>query len=119
MWTLNDLKIALNKEFQGLSSYCYNSVKIDSREVKEGDIFNKAYMETLSQITDELFYLPGVDRSAMKSLWTPNVRWVEVTEEGHTKSPAEVEPVLENHEHPQELILLDMVFQFQETQIQP
>ncbi len=39
MWTLNDLITALNKEFQGLSSACYNSVKIDSREVKEGDIF--------------------------------------------------------------------------------
>ena len=24
--------------------------------------------------------LPGVDRSALKSLWTPNVRWKEVTE---------------------------------------
>lgn len=55
--------------------------------VKEGDVFNKAYMETLSQITDELFYLPGVDRSSMKSLWTPNVRWVEVTEEGFQGGP--------------------------------
>ena len=55
--------------------------------VKEGDVFNKSYMETLSKITDELFYLPGVDRSGMKSLWTPNVRWVEVTEDGFQGGP--------------------------------
>lgn len=51
-------------------------------EVDEGDIFSKEYMETLKQITDEVFYLNGVDRSGLKSLWTSNVRWVEVTEQG-------------------------------------
>lgn len=58
-----------------------NSIRI-AVSVKNGDIFNKAYMETLSEVTDELFYLPGVDRSAMQSLWTPSVRWIEVTEDG-------------------------------------
>lgn len=51
-------------------------------EVKEGDIFTQEYMETLRQLTDEVFYLNGVDRSGLKSLWTSNVRWVEVTEQG-------------------------------------
>ena len=50
--------------------------------VNEGDIFTAEYMETLRQITDEVFYLNGVDRSGLKSLWTSNVRWVEVTEQG-------------------------------------
>lgn len=63
-----------------------NSISI-AISVKEGDIFNKAYMETLSEITDEVFYLAGVDRSALKSLWTPNVRWVEVTEDGFQGGP--------------------------------
>lgn len=54
---------------------------------KDGDIFNKAYMETLSELTDEVFYLAGVDRSSLKSLWTPNVRWVEVTEDGFQGGP--------------------------------
>lgn len=58
-----------------------NTVRI-SVEAKEGDIFTKEYMETLRQINDEAFYIPGVDRSGLKSLWTPNVRWTEVTEEG-------------------------------------
>ncbi|BAP46238.1 RND family transporter [Pseudomonas sp. 21LCFQ02] len=58
-----------------------NSVRI-SVESLDGDIFSRDYMETLRQIHDEAFYIPGVDRSAMKSLWSPSVRWTEVTEEG-------------------------------------
>ncbi len=51
-------------------------------QANEGDIFDPEYLEIIRQITDELFYLPGVDRNRMRSLWTPNVRWIEVTEEG-------------------------------------
>ncbi|PID43095.1 MAG: RND transporter [Proteobacteria bacterium] len=63
-----------------------NSVRI-AVSVREGDIFSEEYMQALQQITDEVFYLPGVDRSGLKSLWTPNVRWVEVTEEGFQGGP--------------------------------
>nr|WP_314584401.1 RND family transporter [uncultured Pseudomonas sp.] len=58
-----------------------NTVRI-SVEAKQGDIFSKEYMETLRQINDEVFYISGVDRSGLKSLWSPSVRWTEVTEEG-------------------------------------
>ncbi|MDO9616699.1 MAG: RND family transporter [Pseudomonas sp.] len=58
-----------------------NTVRI-SVEAVDGDIFSKEYMETLRQINDEAFYIPGVDRSGLKSLWSPSVRWTEVTEEG-------------------------------------
>ncbi|WP_447590944.1 efflux RND transporter permease subunit [Aquipseudomonas campi] len=58
-----------------------NTVRI-SVEAKDGDIFSKEYMETLKQIHDEVFYISGVDRSGLKSLWSPSVRWTEVTEEG-------------------------------------
>lgn len=51
-------------------------------EVEEGDIFTKDFMTALQEITDEAFYLDGINRSGLKSLWTPNVRWVEVTEQG-------------------------------------
>lgn len=49
---------------------------------KEGDIFDAGYLETLRQITDEVFFLPGTDRGNMSSLWTPNVTWRETTEVG-------------------------------------
>lgn len=58
-----------------------NSVRI-SVEAVEGDIFSAEYMDTLRQISDEAFYIPGVERSGVRSLWSPNVRWTEVTEEG-------------------------------------
>src|SRR5471032_1044169 len=58
-----------------------NTVRI-SVEAVNGDIFSKEYMETLRQINDEVFYISGVDRSGLKSLWSPSVRWTEVTEEG-------------------------------------
>jgi predicted RND superfamily exporter protein len=51
-------------------------------ETREGDIFTAEFQDLLRQITDEVFYVNGVDRSALQSLWTPNVRWQEVTEEG-------------------------------------
>ncbi len=58
-----------------------NSVRI-TVETTEGDIFTADFQEMLRQITDEVFYIKGVDRAGLQSLWTPNVRWTEVTEEG-------------------------------------
>ncbi|WP_371366909.1 RND family transporter [Pseudomonas sp. QL9] len=58
-----------------------NSVRVVV-ESNSGDIFAPAYLETLKQINDQLFLSPGVDRAWMKSLWSPAVRWTEVTEEG-------------------------------------
>ncbi len=51
-------------------------------EVTDGDIFNAEYLEILRKVNDEAFYLQGVDKARIQSLWTANVRWVEVTEEG-------------------------------------
>jgi predicted RND superfamily exporter protein len=63
-----------------------NSLRV-AVAVRQGDIFTAEYQQTLQQITDELFFIPGVDRSALKSIWTPNVRWTEVTEEGFVGGP--------------------------------
>lgn len=62
------------------------NVKIAVEAVK-GDIFTKEYMDTLSKINDDVFFVKGVDRSGMQSLWTPNTRWTEVTEEGFQGGP--------------------------------
>lgn len=51
-------------------------------EAKQGDIYSRDFQETLKKVTDEVFFIPGVDRGNMKSLWTPNVMWQEVTEDG-------------------------------------
>jgi predicted RND superfamily exporter protein len=58
-----------------------NDIKI-AIAVKKGDIFDPVYLEAVKNVTDEVFYFPGVDRAKLKSLWTPNVRWSEVTKDG-------------------------------------
>lgn len=63
-----------------------NNIKIVVAN-KNGDIFNAQYMEKLRQINDEVFYIKGADRSKLKSMWTPNVRWTEVTEQGFQGGP--------------------------------
>ena len=51
-------------------------------ENPKGDILSKEFLETLREVNDKVFYLPGVDRGNLKSLWTPNAMWAEVTTEG-------------------------------------
>lgn len=53
----------------------------------QGDVYDPRFLEAFKQINDELFLMPGVDRAWMKSLWTPAVRWTEVTEEGFSGGP--------------------------------
>ncbi len=55
--------------------------------VEDGTIFDPKYQEALKKINDELFLTRGVDRAGLKSLWTPAVRWTEVTEEGFRGGP--------------------------------
>jgi predicted RND superfamily exporter protein len=49
---------------------------------KDGEIFDKGFMETLRKVTDEVFYVKGVERSSVTSLFTNNVRYNEVVEDG-------------------------------------
>ncbi|WP_223616194.1 efflux RND transporter permease subunit [Pseudomonas sp. BF-B-30] len=56
-------------------------------ENTDGDIYDPKYLEVLKQVNDTLFLTPGVDRAWIKSLWTPAVRWTEVTEEGFRGGP--------------------------------
>ncbi|MCP1645518.1 putative RND superfamily exporter protein [Pseudomonas citronellolis] len=53
----------------------------------QGSIYDKHYLQVLQQLNDEVYLLPGVDRAAMKSLWTPSTRWTGVTEDGLEGGP--------------------------------
>lgn len=48
----------------------------------KGTIINARYLNILKNISDQIYLLPGVDRSKMSSLWTSNTRWVAVTSQG-------------------------------------
>ncbi|MCP1506528.1 putative RND superfamily exporter protein [Pseudomonas marginalis] len=56
-------------------------------EAKKGTIFDADYLNTVRQLSDEVFLIPGVDRPYMKSLWAPAVRWTGVTEDGLDGGP--------------------------------
>ncbi len=49
---------------------------------KDGNIFNKEYMDALKNLSNDVFVLNGVDRPSVRSLFTPNTRFIEVVEEG-------------------------------------
>ncbi len=49
---------------------------------KKGDIFTPEFFAAIHKVTEEVFFLPGVDRSRVISIFTPNARFTEVTEEG-------------------------------------
>ncbi|MDX9887271.1 efflux RND transporter permease subunit [Thauera sp.] len=89
-----------------------NSLRI-AVETRNGDIFSADYLETVRQLSDELFLMPEVDRPYMKSLWAPAVRWTGVTEDGldggpvipddYDKSPESLEQVRINVERSGEI----------------
>ncbi len=49
---------------------------------RSGDMFTPEFFSRLRLATDEVFFLPGVDRTRVQSLFTPNVRFTEVVEDG-------------------------------------
>ena len=48
----------------------------------KGEIYTEEFLKSLKQATDEVFFLKGVDRSRVSSLFTPDVRYIEVVEGG-------------------------------------
>ena len=59
-----------------------NRVLVSVKWKGEGDIYNEEFLKTLRGVTDEVFFTPGVNRGQVYSLFTPNVRYIEITEDG-------------------------------------
>ncbi len=55
-------------------------------ENKEGDMFTPEFFTTLEDITSDVLVMDGVDARTVTSLFTPNVNYVAVSEEGFTGS---------------------------------
>ncbi|MAD22629.1 MAG: RND transporter [Verrucomicrobiales bacterium] len=52
--------------------------------VEEGEIFNEDYFNRLDSLTKDVYAMSGVDQASVTSLFTPNVRFTEVVEDGFT-----------------------------------
>ena len=62
---------------------------------RQGDMFTPGFLAALRKATDATFFLPGVDRTQVYSILTPNVRFIEVVEDGVAAGnvlPADFEP---------------------------
>ncbi|MEH6595277.1 MAG: MMPL family transporter [Colwellia polaris] len=51
------------------------------------DIFNPDFFTALKGVHDKLFFIPGVDRIQVKSLFSPSTRFVEIVEDGFAGGP--------------------------------
>lgn len=49
---------------------------------KSGDIFTADFLATLKRATDEVFFIPGIERPSVVSMFTPNARYIEIVEDG-------------------------------------
>ena len=66
---------------------------------RDGNMFTPEFFALLRQVTDAVFFLPGVDRTQVYSILTPNVRFIEVIEDGLMSGdvlPADFEPTEES-----------------------
>lgn len=79
-----------------------------SVRAKDGDLFDPAALERVREVTYALMEVPGVDRTSVKSIFTPNVRFVRIVEggfEGGNVVPAEWQPTAEMAEQVRENVL--------------
>ena len=63
-----------------------NSVMVAVADTS-GDVFNEQFFRTLKDVHDQLFFIPGVDRAQVKSLYSPSTRFTEVVEDGFAGGP--------------------------------
>lgn len=54
---------------------------------KDGDIFNQQFFDTLKDVHDQLFFINGVNRSLVVSLFSPSTRFTEIVEGGFAGGP--------------------------------
>ena len=75
---------------------------------RDGNMFTADFFNALRQATDEVFFISGIDRSRVSSLFTPNVRFTEVVEDGIAGGnvvPADFQPTAEGLEQVRKNIL--------------
>ena len=73
---------------------------------RDGNMFQPQFFDALKRATDEVLVMDGIDRGRVQSLYTPNVRYLEVVEDGieagnvipadFTPTPAGLAQVREN-----------------------
>jgi len=73
MRTYLDPKVA---EFQGANRVLVALI------ARDGNMFTPEFFAALRKATDEVIVMDGIDRTRVQSIFTPNVRYIEVVEDG-------------------------------------
>ncbi|KAA9130439.1 RND family transporter [Marinihelvus fidelis] len=94
-WAMTDLRIETGFKKQLPLEHEYMQTFLEYEEAfgganrvlvalvaKDGDMFTTPFFESFEEITNQVFFIPGVDRASVRSIFTPNVRFVEVVEDG-------------------------------------
>ncbi|HYC09052.1 MAG TPA: MMPL family transporter, partial [Steroidobacteraceae bacterium] len=66
---------------------------------RDGNMFTPQFFRALRKATDEIIVMDGIDRTQVQSIFTPNVRYLEVVEDGIEAGnvvPADFTPTPEN-----------------------
>ena len=90
MRTYLDPKVA---EFQGANRVLVALI------ARDGNMFTPQFFAALRRATDEIIVMDGIDRTRVQSIFTPNVRYLEVVEDGIEAGnvmPADFTPTAEN-----------------------
>ncbi len=53
----------------------------------EGTIYNKRFMDALNTATNDVFQIPGINRTQVSSLFTPDVYYIRITAQGFDGHP--------------------------------
>ena len=64
-----------------------NTLLVNLRWKGDGDIYNKTFMDALEKANDEVFFIPGINRTKISSLFTPSTYYIEITEDGFAGEP--------------------------------
>jgi hypothetical protein len=107
-WHLPSLKIDTTLERQLPSEHPFVETALSYRdkipglnsfqvvlETHEGAIWTPEFLKKLNEVTQDVYYLPGVDRTSVASMWTPNTRIIQSTEgavEARDLIPSSISP---------------------------
>ncbi|HZP13587.1 MAG TPA: efflux RND transporter permease subunit [Nevskiaceae bacterium] len=64
-----------------------NQLLVNLRWKGEGDIYNPEFMSAMQKATDDVFFIPGVNRTQVSSIFTPSTYYIEITEDGFKGEP--------------------------------
>lgn len=74
--------LAYMKDFSGA-----NTLLVNVRWKGEGDLYNAEFMETMRKVNDDVFFIPGINRTQVSSIYTPSTYYIEITEDGFKGEP--------------------------------